>query len=37
MRLGSLTVIVLIGLVLIGDLFFIYGLARDLLYGPGGL
>ena len=35
MKLGSLAVIILSGLVVIGDLFFIYGLAKDLLNGPG--
>jgi len=37
MRLGSFAVIILAGLVVIGDLFFIYGLASDLMHGPGGL
>ena len=36
MKLGSLTVIILAGLVVIGDLFFIFGLAKDLMNGPGG-
>jgi len=37
MRLGSLTVIILSALVVAADLAFIYGLAKDLLHGPGGI
>ncbi len=37
MRLGNIAVILLCGLVVIGDLFFIFGLAKDLMNGPGGI
>ena len=37
MRLGSLAVIILSSLVVLADLAFIYGLARDLMAGPGGV